>query len=63
MSEKLARISPTLRSFLPGLENYCTIKSWLLLSCQTLAMTLLPLLPMILRRNLVNWNSDAKAAA
>ena len=27
--EKITLISPTFRKFLTGLENYCTIKSWL----------------------------------
>ena len=51
------------RTFLTGLGNYRTIKSRLFLSCQTLAMILFTLLPMILRSNIVNLDSDAKAIA
>ena len=51
------------RTFLTGLGNYSTIKSRLFLSCQTLAMILFTLLPMILRSNIVNLDSDAKAIA
>ena len=51
------------RTFLTGPGNYRTIKSRLFLLCQTLAMILFTLLPMILRSNIVNLDSDAKAIA
>ena len=51
------------RTFLTGLGNYRTIKSMLFLSCLTLAMILFTLLPVNLRRNIVNLDCDAKAIA
>ena len=64
MLEKLPRISLTFQNFFNWprkLQDYIT--SRLFLSCQSLAMILFPLLPMILCSNIVNLDSDAKAIA
>ena len=63
MLEKFARISLTFQNFFNCTRKLQDYKSRLFLSCQTFAMIFFTLLPMILRSNIVNLDSDAKAIA
>ena len=63
MLEKLARISPTFQNFFKWPRKLHDYKIQVIPIVPTLAMILFSLLPMILRSNIVNLDSDAKAIA